>query len=330
MELEEALTQLHIVTQNQLVKAKAGASAISPYSGPQELYVFATEVLQNLLIVPDLVGRFFSRSNRKVLTDLVDQVSRKVQYLAASLGGTVIENPNTMKHDLLLICRNTVDILNPILSTYETEEDGGSQLTEATRREVFELRQQLQATEKSLLFDEELENVRRLAREAQDAVDATRQAAGQTGDLKLGQHYSDVSTIEFRSAVWFRVAAIVFFLAAIGLAGWVAYTVINDQQEGVTSQLFKFLTTVPALALAFWFSHESNNHRMVARRAKEVEVRLYTLEAFLAPLEPEQRAQLRTKVGESILVGPLALTPGTEKHALDAQAIIERLIDKAG
>lgn len=165
--------------------------------------------------------------------------------------------------------------------------------------------------------------------QAQQAAIASREAAGTTADITLGSYYGSIASEESASAKSFRRGAIACLVIGVAIAAWIAAVIITDHEEGVSSQLFKLAACLPVLGVAFYLSHESTSHRMVARRAKEVEVRLQTMEAFLAPLERDQKIILRVKVGESILSGPLNLSAGTDKQAVDAQAIIEKLIDKA-
>lgn len=322
-ELEKEFSRIREICDAFLRELGSIDESSAPFAEGIVRWAFRT--IETLKGLTDLLERLAVSS--PVLDDYLDELYKPVQYLRATLQGVFILEPKSILNDLEQICEQSATLCARVKSMigdrFNVTLRNGA-IISIGELPVFSLTFQQISTEIGLY------RARGAVESAESAAEATKKAAGQTADIKLGQHYYEVSQQESASAKWFRVAAISLFAIGIVAAAIVGYVIITDHAEGFASQLFKFLLTLPFLALALWCSHESHNHRMVARRAKEVEVRLYTLEAFLAPLEPQQRAALRAKVGESLLVGPLALSSGTEKQALDAQAIIEKLIDKAG
>jgi hypothetical protein len=258
--------------------------------------------------------------------DEVDSIRRGMEGVQFTLERIDLTKP--ISHQIILlqdICERSIEICLYIIQVRRDKGPGPKE-----RDAISAIFERFSSLNSALGAVTDRTAARSAAEEAREAAEASKVAAGIAADNTLGDHYSDIAIEELKSAKRFRVAAIGGFVLSVCMAGYIAFAIISDHDEGIGSQLFKLAVTLPILAVAFYLAHEANSHRMVARRAKEVEIRLKTLEAFLAPLEVDQRTILRAKVGESILSGPLALSIGTDKQPIDTQAIIEKLVDKVG
>lgn len=142
---------------------------------------------------------------------------------------------------------------------------------------------------------EEAEAARGLTIEARDAA---QQAAGRTGDVALGAHFGQLASRETRTANVLRLCAIGILLALVAAA-----TIIisrNPSIGSVSEEILRVSVSLPLAVLAAYLGRESSRHRSAADWARQLEVQLETLDAFIAPLAEERRQYLREEFGKLV------------------------------
>ncbi|WP_125787302.1 hypothetical protein [Amycolatopsis sp. WAC 01375] len=149
----------------------------------------------------------------------------------------------------------------------------------------------------SLLQIEDIRSsVENAGEKVEQVLDASRKAAGQVAENSLSLHFKKVTDRERTIANKFRWIA-VGLLALTGVANFY----LTKVSPGVTAAIFdRLLFSVPALLLAAYFARESSKHRHVSHDAEQVEVRLLTIDAYVASLEQEAQDELRAEFGKQI------------------------------
>ena len=131
--------------------------------------------------------------------------------------------------------------------------------------------------------------------QTREILQDTRQAAGEVGALSLGIHFQEYATRESRIADRLRAAALLV-VAVLTLATAVflfggAPTTVGMQE------LVRLSIAVPLIALAGYLGREASRHRRIANWARQREVQLKTLDAFVAPMSDEDKQKLRLQLG---------------------------------
>ena len=155
------------------------------------------------------------------------------------------------------ICSNAAKVVDFLEGLYEahplSSETSFNKPTE--RLEELSLRfRSLSTKAVKLEIELNLEAAAKAADEARDAADASKQAAGTAADATLGSYYEKIAIEEATSARNFRIGAIVCLIVGVGIAGWIAWVIISNHEEGAASQLFKILACLPVLGVAFYLS----------------------------------------------------------------------------
>jgi hypothetical protein len=158
-------------------------------------------------------------------------------------------------------------------------------------------------------YEEQLE-ARRLVAEVRETRDEAervlvdaRRAAGASGESSLALHFGAFAKAELRMADQLRALCIATLLAIAFVAtALFVYQEANDLTT--TGEIAKLAVTIPIAVLAAYFGREATRHRKVARRARELEIQLQTVDAFTHPLPDSLRDQIRTELGKQVFAMP--------------------------
>jgi hypothetical protein len=158
-------------------------------------------------------------------------------------------------------------------------------------------------------YEEQLEarqlvaEVRETRDEAKRVLSDTRRAAGVTGESSLAQHFGEYARAEGWQANVLRIACVLTLLSIVA----VAVVLLGDKHASELNtphELARLAITVPLAVLAAYLGREATRHRRVARRAREMEIQLQTVDAFTHPLPDELRDKLRTELGQQVFAPP--------------------------
>ncbi|MFD4673728.1 hypothetical protein ACFWNN_28685 [Lentzea sp. NPDC058450] len=144
------------------------------------------------------------------------------------------------------------------------------------------------------------------AKKARDEVvsvlEDARQAAGEAADAVLSVHFSKFAAGEQRRAEWLRGGAIGCLMVLVLAAAIILPQAVKSDST-VASVLARLTFSIPLAVLAAYLGKESSKHRELARWARQLEVRLLTFDAFVAPLSEDQRREQRVAFGDQIFLG---------------------------
>jgi hypothetical protein len=185
-------------------------------------------------------------------------------------------------------------------------------------------------------FEEQLEarqlvaEVRESRDEAERVLSDTRRAAGATGETSLAQHFGAYATKELWNANVLRALCV---LALLAIAGGAALLLAGKQATELTTtrEIAKLAITIPIAVLAAYLGREATRHRKIARRARELEIQLQTVDAFTHPLPESLRDQIRTELGKQVFTTAY-VDQSDDKDAgpstvNDAGMLIEKIAD---
>lgn len=109
--------------------------------------------------------------------------------------------------------------------------------------------------------------------------------------------YRATASDESEQANWWRWVTIIGGLAtAIVAAG----LLIAFHDSSVSDTLTRLSVTLPLILLTIYAGKQSADHRNEARRAKHLELSFASVDAFLADLEPSDRASLKTQLSAQL------------------------------
>lgn len=177
----------------------------------------------------------------------------------------------------------------------------------------------------ALQIDQEAFRARleKAASDAESIAQTARDAAGVTGDLTLSKYFSELGVEQRVSANWFRGFAIALIVIAVLLAivthpgfaagEWIVPKVKNEW----VALTYRLALLVGIGTLATYLARQAGHHRRIADWAEALSVQLKTLEAFVAPLEPEDRADIYRVFASRVL----GASPGTGSHQDESLSI---------
>jgi hypothetical protein len=162
----------------------------------------------------------------------------------------------------------------------------------------------------------EAENARETAVQAASdtirARDAARRAAGDYGNLVLGQHFRDIAQTEEKAERNWTVGLLVALLVTL-LVG--SLVVRNFAADRLTETLLHLTVVIPILGAASYASRIARHHRMLARWAKTASVQINSVEAFAQQLSStENQDKLILELGRNVFSPPALGEDGKSDH----------------
>lgn len=136
--------------------------------------------------------------------------------------------------------------------------------------------------------------------ETQRVLKEARDAAGEVGALSLGTHFERYASRESQTADRLRIASLLIvgittIATAMYLLGFGTASADVAWQE-----LVRISLAIPLVALAGYLGREASRHRRIANWARQREVQLKTLEAYIAPMPEKDRQRLRADLGRRV------------------------------
>lgn len=224
------------------------------------------------------------------LAALQSQISVLEDELA-SLGGRVIAIVNVVEAQGSKITSDSATISQVVTSADDRlEAEWNLKLSE------WELARKT----KDQKFDSDLtENIQLLAGTALVGQRLVEQAAGSL----TATDWASRSKRERVNAIWMRVAAFAFFLAALAAGGYILATAINDGFElTVGDGILRGALILAVAGVGTFLSAESRRHFKEADSAEEVALAITAIEPFYASSDTKDRESVRIAVGDTTFV----------------------------
>jgi hypothetical protein len=160
------------------------------------------------------------------------------------------------------------------------------------------------------------------AEKARASAQAAELSAAMAAQKALSGEFGTLSKRETEIADNFRKLVVATVAILIGASATASIFGSNKLDDLVPH----LAISVPLLILAGYFAREAAHHRRFGRWARVLQVQLQTIEAYVAPLNAEDRSRLLTEFGSRVL-GPLPEAAGGEDDGdlTTALSIIERL-----
>lgn len=147
-----------------------------------------------------------------------------------------------------------------------------------------------------------VESAQEAAEVAQRASNAARQAAGEKGAAKLGDHFAKVATRENRLASQWTAFTIAAIVAVVGIGGLVLRQ--SSEEQRWAEALVHLAIVLPIIGLASYTARIARHHRMYARWSDTAAVQIESIAAFAEQLSEEPREQLILSLGQSVFASP--------------------------
>ncbi len=167
-----------------------------------------------------------------------------------------------------------------------------------------------------------LERLRQNAEESDRVVKLAKGAAGETASLGLAAHFGAQADRDEHAAKWLRGGVVLLLiLIATGAASvaFFARPTVGLWQE----ELARLAIAIPLLALAYYLSRTEGHHREAGQRARDIEVRLMTVEAYVEALREEDAQSIRNALGK-LIYGQLPEASGkVDTVGLDPERVAE-------
>lgn len=143
-----------------------------------------------------------------------------------------------------------------------------------------------------------------LLEDIEHARDAAQRAAGQTGNLKLGEHFRLIAAREEKAEQNYTVGVFVALLLTL-LIGSSAVMQYSAESDEWSDALFHLALVLPVVGAASYASRIAGHHRMLARWAKTASVQVDSIDAFAQQLsEVENRDSLILQLGHNVFGSP--------------------------
>lgn len=140
-----------------------------------------------------------------------------------------------------------------------------------------------------------------LARDqARAALEATRTAAGEVGDVVLSVHFAKYATDEKRRAVILQIGTTACLLAIAVVAALLLWRDHLEPGNSIFAALAKLSVSIPLAVLAAYFARESTKHFESARWASEIAVQLLTVDAYIAPIASDMGADIKRDLASRV------------------------------
>lgn len=157
----------------------------------------------------------------------------------------------------------------------------------------------------------------------QSILQGAEEAAGKVSEINLSAEFKDVADKEENQANIFRGLAIAMFPIALAVA---VYIVGKYSKAVWSNELIRLAIDIPILAAAFYFSAEAKDHRINARKARELQVRLATVRSYTEELPETERNQIRTALGLAVYREP-ASSLGAQSMSELTDGMLKRIAE---
>lgn len=188
------------------------------------------------------------------------------------------------------------------------------------------LREAAEARDEAVRARDETERARD---ETERVREDTQRAAGVTADARLSQEFDDYARRERAVANRLRLACAAVLVVIAAVAGWLVWRGAKDDLTA-WEELAQLGVTIPLGALAAYLGREAAHHRHHARWAAQLVVQLRTFDAFCAPMEDTQSAELRLALGRRVFLSEVQF-PGRSDNGseppVDVLAFAQQIID---
>ncbi|PWW62140.1 hypothetical protein [Actinokineospora spheciospongiae] len=170
-----------------------------------------------------------------------------------------------------------------------------------------------------------LSNLAKKNEEANQLLESTRSAAGETGGIGIAGHFEKLADRERQTANRLRNSS-VSVLAVVGALAGVA-VLLGYSPSSIQTSLLHIASFIPFGVLSAYLGRESSKHRQEAAWADEYQAQLLTFDAFVGPLESEDKSSLRRDFGNRVFVDPRPREAATEGPSTlnEMIAILEKL-----
>jgi hypothetical protein len=141
------------------------------------------------------------------------------------------------------------------------------------------------------------------------------------GSTGTSAGFRDEADAQRRSANWLRFIAILFGLAAAGLAVWAIVHAERSDDPSLTVVLAKTLGSLVFVGIAGYIATQSGHHRAREEQARRRQLDLVALPPFIAALPEDQKEDITREAATTLFVSPTALSDGKQEAALTKESI---------
>lgn len=142
-------------------------------------------------------------------------------------------------------------------------------------------------------------------------LDHAKKIVGLIGNTGMTGHYQEVANRELRSAFWFRIFALAFFILMACVIMWIVYEIRSEEFNWEVA-LFRVAVAAALLAPAWYCARESTRHRKVENRNRRIELELAAINPYLESLSQENKQAVIERLADRYF--------GNEAPDLDASS----------
>lgn len=216
------------------------------------------------------------------------------------------------------------------------------QFSESQERRAEEFRKELsdlqswssdKRGEISLQFEALAEEAQEKSSDLAEKMEAElRKAQGITGFIGstgTSAGFKDEADAQMTTANWLRALAILFGLAAAGLAIWAIVHAQGSDDPSLTVVLAKTVGSLVFVGLAGYIATQSGHHRAREEQARRRELDLVALPPFIAALPEDQKEEITREAATALFVSAPFLGDKKEDSALTKESIglVGQLLD---
>jgi hypothetical protein len=141
------------------------------------------------------------------------------------------------------------------------------------------------------------------------------------GSTGTSAGFRDEADAQRRAANWLRFIAILFGLAAAGLAIWAVIHAERSDNPSLTVVIAKTLGSLVFVGIAGYIANQSGHHRTREEKARRRQLDLVALPPFIAALPEDQKEDITREAATTLFVTPPALPDGKQDAALTKESI---------
>ena len=153
---------------------------------------------------------------------------------------------------------------------------------------------------------------------------------GVVGNIGLTGDYQKNAKTEKRQAFWWSIAALLFFMSAVGLA--VYFLAIGADGLDAEATARRIALSLVALTPGSFCAAKARDHRRIERRDRSLELELASLSPFIASLPEDEQDLMKTTLAPRYFRGPVnGLPPGdtSAMEKLTQRLSVSKTQDKA-
>ena len=317
----EALSMTSVALESATVENEEAANRLE---GPLQAEGFVEGLFDELNAVDPIEHIPFDADTRDALRRIVDAL-RAVRVAAIALGQPGASAPRAFEQAAAGTSELEAAVSDFLPSFRSFLASAGS---EEIQRRFYPV---IDRYEEQIEARQLVAEVRETREEAKRVLSDTRRAAGATGESSLARHFGEYASRERRDANLLRGLCVLTLLSIAGVA-----TLLVSSKEASTlntaHELAKLAITIPLAVLAAYLGREATRHRKVARRARELEIQLQTVDAFAHPLPESLRDRLRSELGRQVFASPPPAEIFDDRDSgpsvvTDAGELIEKIAD---